>query len=203
MADSKSYPSNSSSPSGKHVKAPNVFERAKEEFEAVVHNGKHRHEHHKETHGLRDDIDSNTPISDVKAPNVFERAKEEFEAIVEAIHPKKESKSHDSHGYGETRNPAAKSHVKSETELHSDHQESQYYQISQYSPNSNQIPISEQLQPSQNISHNWFCDVQQTETNRKGNAWCEKEDVSLMLSWCSVSEDKVHVKNQKGASVWA
>ncbi|XP_057766337.1 uncharacterized protein LOC130986810 isoform X3 [Salvia miltiorrhiza] len=120
MADSKSYPSNSSSPSGKHVKAPNVFERAKEEFEAVVHNGKHRHEHHKETHGLRDDIDSNTPISDVKAPNVFERAKEEFEAIVEAIHPKKESKSHDSHGYGETRNPAAKSHVKSETELHSE-----------------------------------------------------------------------------------
>lgn len=86
------------------MKAPNVFERAKEEFDAVVHNGKqkhehhhHHHHHHKETHGLRDDIDADSPMSSVKAPNVFERAKEEIEAIVEAMHPKKESKSHDSH----------------------------------------------------------------------------------------------------------
>lgn len=88
----------------KNAKAPNVFERAKEEFEAVVHNGKHKHhQHHKETHGLRDGIDANTPTSDVKAPNVFERAKEEIEAIVEAIHPKKESKPHDSQLHGDTR----------------------------------------------------------------------------------------------------
>ncbi|KAH6779099.1 DEAD-box ATP-dependent RNA helicase [Perilla frutescens var. hirtella] len=114
MADPKSDPS-SNSPSGKNVKAPNLFERAKEEFEAVLHNGKQRHEHHKETHGLRDDIDVDTPTSDVKAPNVFERAKEEIEAIVEAIHPKKESKTHDPHLYGETtRSSVAKDCMKSE-----------------------------------------------------------------------------------------
>lgn len=85
------------------MKAPNVFERAKEEFEAVLHNENHQHRHHKETHGLRDDIDVNISMSDVKAPNVFERAKEEIEALVGAIHPKKESKTHDSQLYVETR----------------------------------------------------------------------------------------------------
>lgn len=44
--------------------------------------------HNKETHGLRDDIDANTPISDIKGPNVFERVKEEFEAIADSIHRK-------------------------------------------------------------------------------------------------------------------
>ncbi|KAG6411651.1 hypothetical protein SASPL_129735 [Salvia splendens] len=109
MADSKS----NSSP-GKNVKAPNVFERAKEEFEAVLHSGKHRHEHHKETHGLREDIDCNTPTGDVKAPNVFERAKEEIEAIVEAIHPKKDSKSHDSREMNTPTKSSAKSELHSE-----------------------------------------------------------------------------------------
>ncbi|KAA8534822.1 hypothetical protein F0562_029736 [Nyssa sinensis] len=79
--------------SEKDVKAPNVFERAKEEIEAILHTEKSHH-HHKETHGLRDDIDENTPIDDVKAPNVFQRAKEEIEALVQTIHPKKESKIH-------------------------------------------------------------------------------------------------------------
>ncbi|KAI3772795.1 hypothetical protein L6452_03989 [Arctium lappa] len=128
------------------VKGPNVFERAKEEFEAIVvmihrrkgdknqaspssvqrddatftgskHgnqsssadkgvNGKEETEallhtekrstHNKETHGLRDDIDVNTPLSDIKGPNVFERVKEEFEAIVESIHQRKEDKNQDS-----------------------------------------------------------------------------------------------------------
>lgn len=49
--------------------------------------------HHKETHGMSDDIDVNIPISEFKGPNVFERAKEEFEALVQTIHPKKESDS--------------------------------------------------------------------------------------------------------------
>lgn len=80
-----------------------MFDRAKEEFEAVFNNEKSRNNHHYETHGLRDDIDVNTSINDVKAPNVFERAKEEIEALVEAIHPKKKSESHDSHLYGEKR----------------------------------------------------------------------------------------------------
>ncbi|KAL0410474.1 UNVERIFIED_CONTAM: hypothetical protein Slati_3637100 [Sesamum latifolium] len=69
--------------------------------------------HHKETHGLRDDIDANTPMSDVKAPNVFERAKEEIEALVEAFHSKKESKRDGSPLYGETRDNGAKDSLKS------------------------------------------------------------------------------------------
>lgn len=65
-----------------------VEERDKEENHEAKRN--HHHHNHKETHGLRDDIDEETPITDVKAPNVFQRAKEEIEAIVEAIHSKKE-----------------------------------------------------------------------------------------------------------------
>ncbi|URE15523.1 hypothetical protein MUK42_12222 [Musa troglodytarum] len=100
------------------VKAPNVFERAKEEIEALVETIHSKrtpdHEqhakkdgskegteeplqkektHHKETHGMSDDIDEDTPIDKVKGPNVFERAKEEIEAIVVTIHPKDESNS--------------------------------------------------------------------------------------------------------------
>ncbi|KAA3457867.1 muscle M-line assembly protein unc-89-like [Gossypium australe] len=75
------------------VKAPNIFERAKEEIEAVTHVGK-IHPFGKETHGKRDDINENTPLDDVKAPNVFERVKEEFEALVETVHHKKGSQTH-------------------------------------------------------------------------------------------------------------
>ncbi|XP_012068950.1 uncharacterized protein LOC105631439 isoform X2 [Jatropha curcas] len=84
MAESKPNPTNS--PSEKDVKAPNIFERAKEEIEEIFHIP----QHHKETHGTSDDIDESTPIDEVKAPGVFERVKEEIEAIVEAIHPKKD-----------------------------------------------------------------------------------------------------------------
>lgn len=77
----------------KYVKNPNSMERTKEEIEAVLHTEKSSH-HHKETHGMRDDIDEKTPLNEVKAPNVFERAKEEIEALVQTIHPKKESEIH-------------------------------------------------------------------------------------------------------------
>ncbi|XP_057475041.1 uncharacterized protein LOC130763106 isoform X2 [Actinidia eriantha] len=77
-------PSNSVS----DVKAPNLFERAAEEIEAIMHSEKSPR-HHKETHGTSDDIDEDTPVDEVKGPNVFERVKEEIEALVEAIHPKK------------------------------------------------------------------------------------------------------------------
>ncbi|XP_061358386.1 uncharacterized protein LOC133302592 [Gastrolobium bilobum] len=90
------------------VKGPNVYERVKEEFEAVfqaihpkkeakeeieatIHHEKSQHHHHKETHGRSDDIGENTPANEVKGPNVYERVKEEFEAVFQAIHPKKES----------------------------------------------------------------------------------------------------------------
>ncbi|XP_039009208.1 uncharacterized protein LOC120137547 isoform X2 [Hibiscus syriacus] len=91
MSEPKHNPTET--PSG--VKAPNVFERAKEEIQALVHHddGEKPH-HHRETHGRSDDIDENTAVDEVKAPNVFERVKEEVEAIVGAIHPKKESKDH-------------------------------------------------------------------------------------------------------------
>ncbi|XP_020598827.1 uncharacterized protein LOC110038360 [Phalaenopsis equestris] len=71
----------------RHVKAPNLLARLKEEIEAVMHREK---KHHKETHGMGDDICENTPIDNVKGPNLFERAKEEFEAIVDSIHSKKD-----------------------------------------------------------------------------------------------------------------
>ncbi|KAK4837813.1 hypothetical protein QYF36_008641 [Acer negundo] len=82
-------------PDSSDAKAPNIFERAKEEVEAVFHSQKSPR-HTKETHGTSNDIDEDTPIEEVKGPNVFERVKEEVEALIEAIHPKKESKGHDS-----------------------------------------------------------------------------------------------------------
>ncbi|VVA95080.1 unnamed protein product [Arabis nemorensis] len=80
----------------KTVKSPNVFERVKEEIEAMGHHHEksktHRHHHHKETHGTSDDIDQNTSVDYVKGPGFFERVKEEFEAIVDAVTPKHSSR---------------------------------------------------------------------------------------------------------------
>lgn len=72
----------------KDGKSPNIFERAKEEIESIIHIPRH----HKETHGTSDEIDENTSTDEIKGPGVFERVKEELEAIVEAIHPKKDEK---------------------------------------------------------------------------------------------------------------
>ncbi|CAA0829220.1 Unknown protein [Striga hermonthica] len=117
MAESK--PNTNPSPSsGKYVKTLNLFERVKEEFEAVVHNVNQGH--HKETHGLRDDIDGDSSIDEIKAPNVLERAKEEIEAIVSTIHPKKESRDFDTQLSGEARDFGTKDSLKlEEPELHS------------------------------------------------------------------------------------
>ncbi|CAA3013970.1 Hypothetical predicted protein [Olea europaea subsp. europaea] len=106
MAESRSSPE-------KEVKAPNVFERAKEELTAVFHHMKLPNHHRKETHGLRNDLDESTSMGDVKAPNAFERAKGEIEAIVEAIHRKKESKSNGSSSYSENRNSGSVDHLES------------------------------------------------------------------------------------------
>ncbi|KAF2302711.1 hypothetical protein GH714_001346 [Hevea brasiliensis] len=76
-----------------NVKVPNVFERAKEEIQAVMHSDI-LHRHREETHGTSNYIDENTSLDDVKAPNVFERAKEEIEALIQTIHPKEESENH-------------------------------------------------------------------------------------------------------------
>ncbi|GMI89418.1 hypothetical protein like AT5G57000 [Hibiscus trionum] len=85
MAEPK--PNSSYSSSDEDVKAPNIFERAKEEIEAVIHTAIHKEKHK--------DIDEFTPLDDVKAPNVFERVKEEIQALVETIHQNKESHTHD------------------------------------------------------------------------------------------------------------
>ncbi|EEF48082.1 hypothetical protein RCOM_1047200 [Ricinus communis] len=77
-----------------NVKAPNIFERAKEEIQAVIHTTGKLHLHHKETHGSSD-IDENTPLDAVRAPNVFERAKEEIEALIQTIHTHKDSENHE------------------------------------------------------------------------------------------------------------
>ncbi|CAI9754696.1 unnamed protein product [Fraxinus pennsylvanica] len=106
MVESRSGPE-------KDVKAPNVFDRANEEIMAVFHLEKHPNHHHKETHGLRSDLNEDTSVSDVKAPNAFERAKEEIEAIVETIHPKKESNSYRSSSHGEKRNAGSVDHLES------------------------------------------------------------------------------------------
>ncbi|KAG2718088.1 hypothetical protein I3760_03G204600 [Carya illinoinensis] len=80
--------------SDEEVKGPNLFGRAKEEIQAILHSEKLPH-HHKEIHGKRIEIDENTPLDDVRAPNVFDRAKEEFEAVVQTIHPKQDSPAHE------------------------------------------------------------------------------------------------------------
>ncbi|KAJ7979327.1 DEAD-box ATP-dependent RNA helicase [Quillaja saponaria] len=92
--ESKLKQENSGSLSENNAHAPNIFVRAKEEIGAIIHHDKSPHHHHKETHGMSDDIDEKTPISEVKGPNVFERAKEEIEAIFQTIHPKKEKGKH-------------------------------------------------------------------------------------------------------------
>ncbi|XP_044485148.1 uncharacterized protein LOC123210739 [Mangifera indica] len=93
MAEPKPDPPHTSSE--KDVKSPNIFKRAKEEIEAIVHHNRSPR-HTKETHGTSDDIDENTPVDEVKGPGVFHRVKEEIEALVEAVHHKNESSSHKS-----------------------------------------------------------------------------------------------------------
>lgn len=65
---------------------------AKEKIEKIMKHGNSSPRHHKETHGMSNDIDENTPIDEVKGPSVFERAKEEIEAVLRTIHGKKEEK---------------------------------------------------------------------------------------------------------------
>ncbi|XP_076886771.1 uncharacterized protein LOC143536728 isoform X1 [Bidens hawaiensis] len=90
-------------------KGPNVFDRAKEEFAAIVDIVQSKREsdhaaakkqskiaagspsHRKETHGRGEDIDPDTPASEFKGPNIFHRAKEEIQAIADTIQSKKES----------------------------------------------------------------------------------------------------------------
>ncbi|XP_047973409.1 uncharacterized protein LOC125215875 isoform X1 [Salvia hispanica] len=66
-----------------------------------------------------------------------------------------------------------------------------------------ELLAAKQVLPSQNISCDLVCDVQQSDTNQKGakKVWCVKEDIALMSSWCTASNDKVCGK-QMGFSLW-
>lgn len=55
------------------VKAPNFFERVKEEIAAVIMYTEKIHS--KETHGTSDDIDENTPNNEVRAPTFLSEPK--------------------------------------------------------------------------------------------------------------------------------
>ncbi|KAL8208453.1 hypothetical protein R6Q57_007865 [Mikania cordata] len=91
-------------------KGPNIFHRAKEEFEAIVDTIHSKRESDRDAaspkqqssladhsscpsghNGRRDDIDADIPFSEFKGPNIFHHAKEEVEAIVDKIQSKKES----------------------------------------------------------------------------------------------------------------
>ncbi|KAK6941368.1 hypothetical protein RJ641_026745, partial [Dillenia turbinata] len=77
------------------MKTAKLCDYAGETTDSVMHSKSPTH-HHKEIHGLSDDIDEDTPVDAVKGPNVFQRAKEELETLVETIHPRKESDNHGS-----------------------------------------------------------------------------------------------------------
>ncbi|KAM7260026.1 hypothetical protein ACFE04_015767 [Oxalis oulophora] len=83
-----------------HVKAPNVFDRAEEEIEAIVQTIHHKN-------GTRDqlkmtsELDSTKKEKDAKASNLFERVKEEFEAIVHH-HDDKSPHRHDKETHGQS-----------------------------------------------------------------------------------------------------
>lgn len=76
--------------SEKDKQIPKLIKKFKED-KAKLMNRKTTHLHHKETHGMSDDINENTQTKKVKGPSVFGRAKEEIEAIVHTVHAKKES----------------------------------------------------------------------------------------------------------------
>ncbi|KAM7277380.1 hypothetical protein ACFE04_019246 [Oxalis oulophora] len=83
---------NESTPFDHHVKGPNMFERAKEEIEAIVEAIHHRNESK-----TTEELDSKKNENGPKAPNLIERVKEEIEAIV---HHDKSPRRHDKETHG-------------------------------------------------------------------------------------------------------
>ncbi|KAG6409687.1 hypothetical protein SASPL_127729 [Salvia splendens] len=55
-----------------------------------------------------------------------------------------------------------------------------------------ELLAAKQVLPSQNMSCDLVCDARQSDTNQKGakKVWCVKEDIALMSSWCTASDDK-------------
>lgn len=75
------------------TRAPNIFERAKEEFEAIEQVHKEHHREYSVHHGTDQNHNEDLDVEDVRAPNIFERAKEEVEAITQSLR-EKQIKSH-------------------------------------------------------------------------------------------------------------
>lgn len=70
-----------------------MIHKAKDDIKEMMHFTWSPLRHHRESHGMNDEIDINTPLSEVKAPNMFERVKEEIDAVLEAISQKNDLKS--------------------------------------------------------------------------------------------------------------
>ncbi|XP_038878081.1 uncharacterized protein LOC120070259 [Benincasa hispida] len=95
------------------VKAPNLLERAVEEYEAfmqTIHSKKESQTFDKRDENAASvqteampisEISSNEkmPINEVKGPNIFERAKDEMEALVHTIRPQEETDSQAREGF--------------------------------------------------------------------------------------------------------
>ncbi|KAI5054810.1 hypothetical protein GOP47_0029955 [Adiantum capillus-veneris] len=76
------------------VRAPNIAQRVREEFEAIQHA---LHEMHDKGHTnqktKKRSLSESTDVMDVKAPDIFQRVKEEVEAVAETLHEKHEKTS--------------------------------------------------------------------------------------------------------------
>ncbi|KAG6597082.1 hypothetical protein SDJN03_10262, partial [Cucurbita argyrosperma subsp. sororia] len=88
------------------VKAPNLFERAAEEYQALIQTIHSKNEITNAASILKEamplpEMSSNEkmPINEVKGPNIFERAEDEMEALVQGIHDKKETDSPGKEGF--------------------------------------------------------------------------------------------------------
>ncbi|MCO5581583.1 hypothetical protein L7F22_035471 [Adiantum nelumboides] len=70
------------------VRAPNIAQRVREEFEAI-HYSLHEHDKgHPNQNRKKQSLSENTNVMNVRAPDMFQRVKEEVEAVAETLHEK-------------------------------------------------------------------------------------------------------------------
>eukprot|EP00250_Pteridium_aquilinum_P034584 c7783_g1_i1 orf=269-727(-) len=77
------------------VRAPNIAQRVREEFEAI-HQTLHEKHDKKQSpqHVTKRSVSEDLNVADVKAPDLFQRVKEEVEAVVGTVHERNEKASH-------------------------------------------------------------------------------------------------------------
>lgn len=87
------------------VRAPNIAQRVREEFEAIQQTLHEKHDKQHSSQQVRKrSISEHTDVGDVKAPDMFQRIKEEVEAVAETLHEKNDKASHkpEQHSDGDT-----------------------------------------------------------------------------------------------------